>query len=297
MAGHCTVRAVIAAVVVTHSAPASVLERCLAAIRGAGGVDRIVVVANGGPVDVGGEDLELVRVDNRGYGAAANAGFRVALARGATAVALLNDDVTVRAGWLPPLLAAVAAEGVGAAQPKLLITGSHPPRVNSLGVSIGRDGAGTDIGDGTLDVVVGGPSEIARFTGGAVLFTADFLRATGGFDERYFLYYEDVDLGARGAELGWSYRLVPASVVDHSRGLSTAGDPARTRYLQERNRLWHAFRHADAATTTRAVWLSVRRLRHRPRGVHAKALLIGLAGAPGACWRRARRRSSVGALT
>jgi GT2 family glycosyltransferase len=208
-------------------------------------------------------------------------------------VALLNDDVTVRPGWLAPLLAAVAADGVGAAQPKLLIAGSSPPRLNSLGVSIGRDGAGTDVGDGTLDVVVGSPSEVARFTGGAVLFTADFLRATGGFDERYFLYYEDVDLGARGAELGWSYRLVPASVVDHSRGLSTSGDPARTRYLQERNRLWHAFRHADGATIARAVWLSLRRLRHRPRSVHARALLVGLAGAPGALWRRTRRVSTV----
>ena len=146
--------------------------------------------------------------------------------------------------------------------------------------TIGRDGAGTDIGDGTLDVVVGAPSEIARFTGGAVMFAPDFLRETGGFDERFFLYYEDVDLAARGAALGWSYRLVPASVVEHERSATTATDGDRTRYLQERNRLWHAFRHCDAATQARAVWLSLRRLRHQPRAVHAKALAAGLAGAP-----------------
>ena len=139
-----------------------------------------------------------IRVPNRGYGAAANEGFRRAFALGASAIALLNDDIVVRAGWSEPLQSALAQPKVGAAQPKLLIAGSNPPRINSLGVTIGRDGAGTDIGDGTLDVVVGAPSEIARFTGGAVMFAPEFLRETGGFDERFFLYYEDVDLAARG---------------------------------------------------------------------------------------------------
>ena len=262
----------------------------------AGGVDRIFVVDNGGKASVPGPDVELLRVPNRGYGAAANEGFRRAFALGASAIALLNDDVTVRPGWAGPLASALERRGVGAAQPKLLIAGSNPPLVNSLGVAIGRDGAGTDIGDGTLDVVVGSPSELDRFTGGAVMFAPDFLRETGGFDERFFLYYEDVDLGARGRALGWSYELVPSSVVEHERSATTAADSNRTRYWQERNRLWHAFRHCDTATQARAVWLSVRRLRHEPRGLHAKALAAGVAGAPGAWLRRVRHANSNGPL-
>ena len=50
------------------------------------------------------------------------------------------------------------------------------------------------------------PREIDAFTGGAVLFRRTFLEDLGGFDERYFLYYEDVDLALRGAERGWCYR-------------------------------------------------------------------------------------------
>ena len=256
----------------------------------------IIVVDNGGNANVSGDDVALIVTPNRGYGAAANEGFRRALELRATAIALLNDDVTVRPGWAEPLAAAVQERGVGAAQPKLLIAGSNPPRVNSLGVTIGRDGAGTDIGDGSLDVVVGSPSVIDRFTGGAVMFAPEFLRETGGFDERFFLYYEDVDLGARGAALGWSYTLVPASVVDHERGVSTAVDSERTRFLQERNRLWHAFRHCDAGTQRRAVWLSVRRVRHAPRGVHAKALATGVAGAPRTWLHRVRHSNSTGPL-
>ena len=133
-------------------------------------------------------------------------------------------------------------------------------------------------------------SDLEFFTGGAVAFSAEFLDATGGFDERWFLYYEDVDLARRGAELGWRYRLVPAAVVEHHGGVTTGAMAARTRYLQERNRLWSAVRHEPPSTVARAFWLSLRRLRHEPRGVHARALAAGLAGAPRRVIERARTR-------
>jgi N-acetylglucosaminyl-diphospho-decaprenol L-rhamnosyltransferase len=290
----------LAAVVVTHAAPPGTLAACLAAVAAGGGVDRVIVVDNGAPGSLGLPDLaqfdvpvEALKVSNDGYGAAANAGFARAFSLGASEVVLLNDDVVVRPGWTLPLLAELADRGVGAAQPKLLIAGSDPPRINSLGVSIGGDGAGTDIGHDSLDVVAARASDLERFTGGAVMFTRRFIEETGGFDRRWFLYYEDVDLAARGAALGFRYRLVPASVVEHAGGVSTSRDPRRTRYLQERNRLRHAFRHCDAATIGRALLLSIRRLRHPPRGAHARALAAGLAGAPRQLWRRLRRRHTV----
>ena len=274
------------AVVVTYSAGPRELGRCIAALRAGGGVARLIVVDTGGSAIVddlpGNPPCEVIRTSNRGYGAAANVGFARAAAIGAARVALLNDDVIVRPGWTEPLLAALAeAPEVGAAQPKLLDAGTW--LVNSLGVHVGPDGAGTDLGDGTPDVAASpdaAAEPIELFTGGAVMFTTGFLADTGGFDERYFLYYEDVDLGRRGAAQGWEYRLAPASVVEHARGATTAGDPGRTRYLQERNRLWAAFRFADPGTLSRALWLSIRRLRHEPKDVHAKALAAGLAGAP-----------------
>lgn len=282
---HCTVRRVIVAVVVTHSAPRHVLEGCLGALQTAGGVDRIIVVDNGdratmidaAMIDAG---VELIRTLNRGYGAAANSGFVRARALGADAVALLNDDVIVHRGWTEPLGVELGGERVGAVQPKLLIAGSSPPRVNSLGVAIGPDGAGIDIGHGEIDLSPQTASDLRIFTGGAVVFNAEFLIATGGFDERYFLYYEDVDLARRGQALGWHYRLVPTSVVEHVGGVSTGNDPGATRYYQERNRLRAAVRHADVATIGRAFWLSFRRLRHAPRAIHRRALVAGVGSAP-----------------
>ncbi len=289
---HCTVRCVIAAVVVTFSAPAEMLEACLASVRSCGEVDLVIVVDTGGRADPGDPDVRLISVSNRGYGAAANTGIRAARAAGADMIALLNDDVVVRSDWLPPLVAALTdgttSERIGAAQPMLLAADTE--QVNSLGVRIGDDGAGVDIGIGGDPPQRPFVAELELFTGGAVLFSAEFLAAAGGFDERYFLYYEDVDLARRGSELGWTYRIVTASVVQHVGGVSTGALGDRTRFLQERNRLWAAFRFADAATIGGALWLSVRRLRHRPYGVHARALAFGLLGAPVRVVERVRAR-------
>lgn len=285
-------RVVIAVVVVTFSASVDDLDRAIAAIRAAGGADHVIVVDTGGhasPTDIA---VETVATDNRGYGAAANAGVEHARAHGATAVALLNDDVVVHPGWLQPLAAELGGD-VGAVQPKLLFSGSAPPRVNSLGVRLDEFGAGTDIGDGELDEPGGAPRDIELFTGGAVLCSLAFLDDVGGFDERYFLYYEDIDLGRRGHARGWRYRCVPTSVVEHVRGAATSAMPDRTRYLQERNRLWCAARFEPPATVVRAIWLSIRRLRHPPRGVHVRALAAGLAGMPTRLVERARSARSV----
>ncbi|MEO6654428.1 MAG: glycosyltransferase family 2 protein [Ilumatobacteraceae bacterium] len=268
----------IAAVVVTYSAPAETLDRCLRALLDTEGLDRIVVVDTGGSAVVAPDlagTVELHPTDNRGYGAAANAGRQ--LLAGADAIALLNDDVVVQPGWLAPLVAALADDRVGAVQP--ILVGVDHSLVASAGVELDRFGAGTDIGDGASPPS-GEPGAIKIFNGGTVLFDTDFLDDVGGFDERYFLYYEDVDLALRGTERGWTYLLVPASVVEHRRGTTTATMADLTRFYQERNRLWAVVRFATVPTIGRAFWLSVRRLRHRPRGVHRRALIAGAGGVP-----------------
>ncbi|HEY0521556.1 MAG TPA: glycosyltransferase, partial [Ilumatobacteraceae bacterium] len=137
----------IVVVIVTFSAEAAMLDACVASVLRGGGADKVIVVDNGGraTVDAG---VDLVRpARNIGFGGGANAGFRRAADLGATAVALLNDDVEVEAGWLAPLIRALDDDPMlGAVQPKLLLAGTDPPRVNSVGVVVGPDGAGTDLG-------------------------------------------------------------------------------------------------------------------------------------------------------
>lgn len=280
----------IAVVITTFSVPAATLAACVRSVLDGGDADLIIVVDNGAravlPVEAiaAVPPVRLIReADNRGFGAAANAGFAAAAAAGATKIALLNDDVQVEPGWLGLLAAEIDAHAphdrVAAVQPKLLYAGTSPAVVNSLGVRLDRFGAGRDVGHGEHDGAwSSGARSIELFTGGAVLFDAEFLAQTGGFDERFFMYYEDVDLGRRGARLGWTYRCQPAAVVWHEGGSSAQGLGARRAFYLERNRLWCLRRHADRVTIRAGIWLSVRRLRYRPRLAHLRGLLAGLAG-------------------
>ncbi len=283
-----------AIVVVTHRGTGELVGACLASLAASTAPDELtvttIVVDNSGrptavAADYGPDVDEVVRVDNHGFGAAANAGIRLARQRSDAPVVVLNDDIEVDSNWLRPLLSAFAADdSLGAVQPALLWHDTE--LINSLGVSLDRFAAGSDRGLGAPASTLDGPLTIDMFTGGAVLFRPAFLDATGGFDERYFLYYEDVDLALRGAEMGWTYRCETSSVVYHHGGATTAdlGDD-RVRY-QERNRLLTATRFASPSTVAQAFWLSVRKLRHAPRAAHARALAGGLAGAPGALARR-----------
>lgn len=90
------------------------------------------------------------------------------------------------------------------------------------------------------------PREIAAWCGGAVLLRGEYLRDVGPFDERLFLYYEDLELSLRGSERGWRHRYEPASVVDHRVGSSSSGGESRAERLKERNRLLVLARHGGA---------------------------------------------------
>lgn len=282
-------------VITTHEGAGAMVRHCVAAVVNAGDVDLVVVVDNSGHNTAGvGETVDseaygggvdcALHVDNLGFGAAANAGFRYVIERlgDNCMIALLNDDVVVSSGWLGPLKAVLDGnERIGAVQPKLLISGTEPALVNSVGVVLDHTGAGTDIGYREPDGPIwntSGPIEL--FSGGAVLLSAAFIDDLDGFDERYFLYYEDVDLSLRGAERRWAFHCATTSVVTHAVGASAVllGDDLRR--IQDRNRLWVAFRFGSTRVIAAALWLSIRRLRHQPRRIHARALVQGVAGAP-----------------
>jgi len=110
--------------------------------------------------------------------------------------------------------------------------------INNVGTTIAADGYGAD--RGWLEVDRGqydAPVDVDAWCGAAVLLSRDYLDDVGLFDERLFLYYEDVDLSRRGWARGWRYRTAPSSVVRHVHSAtSIEGSPLSAHY-NERNRL------------------------------------------------------------
>ncbi len=291
----------LAVVVLTFSQPPDVLAACVGSLARSGDADSIVVVDNGGRVDERAVEAAADRPvvvlrppTNLGFAGGMNVGMRRALDDGASAVAILNDDTTVTSGWLTLLAAQLSAgDGVGVVQPKILFQDSHPPRINSVGVRWRSDGAGIDIGHGEVDRgQYDGGGRIDAFTGAAALLASSFITTTGGFDEEYFLYYEDIDLSLRGRELGWHYVCEPSAVVHHRAGASTSADPEQRRYWEERNRLWCLGRHAPASNVARGLLRSGARLARHPTRSQLRAVVDGARGVPRQ--RRDRRRAGAG---
>jgi N-acetylglucosaminyl-diphospho-decaprenol L-rhamnosyltransferase len=244
-------------VVVSHDAEAY-LDRCLDALTATvweGSID-IVVVDNASSDDSASvaerHGARVVRnATNVGFGAACNQAMTELDV--VDAVALVNPDAFVTSGWLAPLADVLAADpGIGAACPKILFLDG---RINNTGTFLdrrlnGRDRGWGDPDDGRWDV----PGEVWGWCGAAVLLSTAYLREVGGFDERLFLYYEDIDLAWRGRERGWRYAYVPTSVVHHGRGWATEGHSELTAVQNRRNRLVNATKHAPWPTLV-GVWV------------------------------------------
>jgi len=123
------------------------------------------------------------------------------------------------------------------------------------------------------------PSErpVGWLSGSCLLLRGAAFDAVGGFDERYFMYMEDVDLGDRFGKAGWQNVYVPSAEVLHMKGHSTGRDPARNlaahhtstyTFLADRhNKRWQApLRWTMKGALAVRSRLAVRRSRRKGRG-------------------------------
>jgi GT2 family glycosyltransferase len=131
--------------------------------------------------------------------------------------------------------------------------------INNAGSELVEDGYGADRGFLERDVgQYDREEDVFAWCGAAVLLRGEYLADVGLFDERLFLYYEDLELSLRGASRGWRYRYVPRSVVRHVHSATTVEGSALAQHYNERNRLLVVTRYQPSAAAFRAVvryWL------------------------------------------
>jgi GT2 family glycosyltransferase len=173
--------------------------------------------------------------ENGGFARAANAGVA---AVGAEAVALVNTDVVLDAGWLERAVAALGPRA-GAVATKMVDL-EDPGVLYSAGDVLRRDGVCEQRGRFERDRgAYDEPGEVFSACAGAALYRRAAVLAAGGFDERLGMYLEDVELGLRLRLAGWSCAWEPRAVARHA-GAGSSGGPGA---LIERNTLLIVARH------------------------------------------------------
>ena len=172
---------------------------------------------------------------NRGFCAANNQGMEGAECE---FVALLNNDAEADPGWLEALAAAMSmGDDVGMAASKILVW-EDPRRIDKCGHLIYPDGQNRGRGTGQLDL---GQFDTVDETlwpdGCAAMYRRAMLVEIGGFDEDFFAYADDAELGLRARIAGWRCLYTPHAVVRHHRGATLGKGSARRLQLIERNRV------------------------------------------------------------
>lgn len=190
----------------------------------------------------------LVSRENRGFAAGANLGLRQALGAGADLIFLLNNDTTVAPDAIGQLVAHRQSR-VGIVAP-LIYYASAPSRIWSAGGAIhpllleqtGGMRGHTDERDWP------GPLDRDFVTGCGMLLSRNLLEQIGLFDERFFMYYEDLDLCLRARRQGFRIVLEPAAQMWHKVSQSSEGSntPAE-RYWMARSSAIFFRKHAKGA--------------------------------------------------
>jgi GT2 family glycosyltransferase len=153
-------------------------------------------------------------------------------------VALLNNDAEAEPGWLAALCAAMnQAPLVGMAASKVLVW-EDPGRIDKVGHLIYLDGQNRGRGTGERDEgQYDAPGEALWPDGCACMYRRTMIQEIGGFDEDFFAYADDAELGLRARIAGWGCVYVPTAVVRHHRGATLGLANLRRLELIERNRV------------------------------------------------------------
>lgn len=232
---------VVGLVVVTYS-PGPALAGLLDSLPAAYTGELRVILADNGSTDGSVEQaaqrpgVRLVRTGgNLGYGGGANAGVR-ALEPGIDWVLIVNPDLVFAAGAIDRLLACADRQPTAGAFGPLITTPDGVVYPSARNLPSIADGVGhalcgwwwpTNPWTRRYRLDAQEPTErIAGWlSGSCLLVRRRAFEQVGGFDEAYFMYFEDVDLGDRLARAGWTNVYCPSARVVHRGGHATEREP------------------------------------------------------------------------
>lgn len=216
---------------------------------------------------------------NKGYAGGVNPGLRRAIESGVQYAAPFNDDATANKHWLERLADFLDAHTeYGAAAPKVLkddhkTIDSTGDQLTVWGLPYPRGRGETDRGQYDIPGE-NGVCDVFAASGAASLFRVEALKKVGLFDEAFFAYYEDVDLGFRLQNAGWKIGYVPDAEVYHAIGMTSGRMKGFTTYQTLKNQPLVLWKNMPALLLLRVL----------PRFYLAYVLFFGRAVSRGHLW-------------
>ena len=207
----------------------------------------IVVVDNGSEEDIRGmlakkfPEVRVVRLDkNYGFAGGNNRGIETAQGK---YIALINNDAVAAPQWISSLIATAESDPEIGAAASIIIDGNKPEVLDSCGVGIALDGMSRQAMRGMPVPQLIQPEEVLLFSGCACLLRAETLKEVGLFDEDFFAYCEDTDLGLRMRRAGWDIVVAPGAYVYHHYSMTGGKFSLQKIYWVERNHFWVAIKN------------------------------------------------------
>ncbi len=220
------------------------LSDCLNSLSAQTFTDFEVIVVDNGSSD---NSLSLIKKDfphvriislpeNTGFAAGNNVGFRASSSK---YIATLNNDTIACAGWLEALYNVAESDSqIGMVASKIIL-GREGNLIDSVGMLIYPDGMSRQCGHGERDIgQYDKVREVFFPSACAALYRSNMLENIGFFEEEFFSYCEDTDLGLRARLSGWTAFLAPKAVVRHLYSQTGGKYSAFKAYHVERNRFW-----------------------------------------------------------
>ncbi len=219
------------------------LQPCVDALAAQDFADFEAVVADNASRDGSVTRLRLPDARFRVHDMGGNLGFaaannRVAQDSRAEFLTLLNPDATPDPGWLGALVEAAGAHPEAASFGSVQLRLEEPDILDGIGDVWHVAGLAWRAGEGWAATRTPGDGEIFAPCGAAALYRRRLFLEAGGFDERFFCYCEDVDLGHRLRATGATSRRVSAAVVRHAGSGISGRTSDFTMFHGHRNRIW-----------------------------------------------------------
>lgn len=269
-----TSQAPLVSVIIVNLNGEEVLKECLESLRNQTFQDFEIIVVDNASRD---GSVEMVRrlfpnvllielKRNYGFSGGNNEGLRIAKGQ---FIALLNNDAVAHPHWLQKLVESSLRNPKAGMWASKVLNYYKPEEIDNTGLLLYPDGIGR--GRGRLEIDKGqydNSTECLIPSGCACMFRREALGE--GFDERFFAYLDDVDVGLRARFMGWECVYVPEAIVYHRYSFTTSPYSIQKVFLVERNRIWILLKYFPLDMILLSPFYTIKRLLFQFYGVISK---------------------------